>query len=347
MPTGSDGATIAVSAPSSASRRVRVVDVVAVRDQVARLGLDAERPAADHAAHVGCSPPPGEGGDQRLGPEVLVDVDPHAHTNTILSTNLMENNLADGLLGAAVAFLLAVVTTPVGVSGAVLLLPFQASVLKVATPALTPTNLLYNVVTTPGALVRLAQENRLRSPLVGRLLAGALPGHRGGRGGARRVPAGARRALRDRRRRAAAARRLAAAARSGRGPPSSFGPLALGAARLRGGRGRRALRHRRRLAARAGPRGRRLHGHGGRAGGARVHRRYVDGRRGSCSRCCRWATSRTSRRSGGSAPRWESGVRPAPTSGSGSSTGCRRCSCAGCSGLLAAGIGCSYAVALL
>ena len=88
----------------------------------------------------------------------------------------MENNVADGLLGAAVAFLLAVVTTPVGVSGAVLLLPFQASVLKVATPALTPTNLLYNVVTTPGALVRLAQENRLRSPLVGRLLAGALPG---------------------------------------------------------------------------------------------------------------------------------------------------------------------------
>jgi uncharacterized membrane protein YfcA len=84
--------------------------------------------------------------------------------------------VADAVLGACVAFFLAVVTTPVGVSGAVLLLPFQASVLKVATPALTPTNLLYNVVTTPGALVRLAQESRLRSPLLGRLLAGALPG---------------------------------------------------------------------------------------------------------------------------------------------------------------------------
>ena len=57
---------------------------------------------------------------------------------------------ADGIAGACVAFLLAVVTTPVGVSGAVLLLPFQASVLKAATPALTPTNLLYNVVTMPG-----------------------------------------------------------------------------------------------------------------------------------------------------------------------------------------------------
>ena len=88
----------------------------------------------------------------------------------------MENNLGDGILGAAVAFLLAVVTTPVGVSGAVLLLPFQASVLRVATPALTPTNLLYNVVTTPGALLRLAQEDRLASPLVGGLLLGALPG---------------------------------------------------------------------------------------------------------------------------------------------------------------------------
>ena len=88
----------------------------------------------------------------------------------------MENNLAEALAGAGVAFVLAVVTTPVGVSGAVLLLPFQASVLKVATPALTPTNLLYNVVTAPGALGRLAREGRLRHPLVGRLLVGTLPG---------------------------------------------------------------------------------------------------------------------------------------------------------------------------
>ena len=152
------------------------LDVVAIGDQVRRLGLHAQRPAADDPTHVGCAAPAGEGGDQRLGPEVLVNVDPHVHTNTIFSTNLMENSSADAILGAAVAFLLAVVTTPVGVSGAVLLLPFQASVLKVATPALTPTNLLYNVVTTPGALVRLAQENRLGSPLVGRLLTGALPG---------------------------------------------------------------------------------------------------------------------------------------------------------------------------
>ena len=94
----------------------------------------------------------------------------------LAAANLANASAGEALAGAGVAFVLAVVTTPVGVSGAVLLLPFQASVLKVATPALTPTNLLYNVVTAPGALGRLAREGRLRHPLVGRLLAGTLPG---------------------------------------------------------------------------------------------------------------------------------------------------------------------------
>src|SRR6476661_11260194 len=48
------------------------------------------------------------------------------------------------------AFLIAVVTTPAGISGAVLLLPFQVSVLGTPSPSVTPTNLLYNVVSTPG-----------------------------------------------------------------------------------------------------------------------------------------------------------------------------------------------------
>ena len=46
----------------------------------------------------------------------------------------------DWLLGGAIAFLVALVTTPAGVSGAVLLLPVQISVLDVPNPALTPTN---------------------------------------------------------------------------------------------------------------------------------------------------------------------------------------------------------------
>ncbi len=47
------------------------------------------------------------------------------------------------------AYLIAVLATPAGISGAVLLLPFQVSVLGTPSPAVTPTNLLYNVVATP------------------------------------------------------------------------------------------------------------------------------------------------------------------------------------------------------
>jgi len=80
------------------------------------------------------------------------------------------------LLGSGCAFTLALLTTPAGVSGAVLLLPVQVSVLGVASPAVTPTNLLYNVFATPGALLRFAREGRLRAPLTGLLVAGTLPG---------------------------------------------------------------------------------------------------------------------------------------------------------------------------
>jgi hypothetical protein len=54
----------------------------------------------------------------------------------------------------AAAYVIAVIATPAGISGAVLLLPFQVSVLGTPSPAVTPTNLLYNVVATPGALYR-------------------------------------------------------------------------------------------------------------------------------------------------------------------------------------------------
>jgi hypothetical protein len=80
------------------------------------------------------------------------------------------------LLGGGCAFVLALVTTPAGVSGAVLLLPVQVSVLGVPSPAVTPTNLLYNVFSTPGGLMRFAREGRLRAPLSGLLVAGTLPG---------------------------------------------------------------------------------------------------------------------------------------------------------------------------
>lgn len=84
--------------------------------------------------------------------------------------------MPDWLAGALIAFAVAVVSTPAGVSGAVYLLPVQASVLHVPNPALSPTNLLYNVLATPGGLVRFAQSGGLWTPLTRALLAGSVPG---------------------------------------------------------------------------------------------------------------------------------------------------------------------------
>jgi hypothetical protein len=82
----------------------------------------------------------------------------------------------DTLLGAACAFLIAVLTTPVGVSGAVFLVPIQVSLLHTPSPSVTPTNLLYNVIATPGALLRYRGQGVLRSRLAITLLLGTLPG---------------------------------------------------------------------------------------------------------------------------------------------------------------------------
>jgi uncharacterized membrane protein YfcA len=76
----------------------------------------------------------------------------------------------------AAAFAIAVLATPAGISGAVLLLPFQVSVLGTPSPAVTPTNLLYNVVATPGALYRYWRQGQTGGRLALILIAGTLPG---------------------------------------------------------------------------------------------------------------------------------------------------------------------------
>jgi len=63
-----------------------------------------------------------------------------------------------------------------GISGAVLLLPFQVSVLGTPSPAVTPTNLLHNVVSTPGALYRYRQQHQTGGRLALFLITGTLPG---------------------------------------------------------------------------------------------------------------------------------------------------------------------------
>jgi uncharacterized membrane protein YfcA len=80
------------------------------------------------------------------------------------------------IVALAAAFAIAAVTTPAGVSGAVLLLPFQVGVLGTPSPAVTPTNLLYNVVASPGAIWRYRRQGQTGGTLTRVLLAGTLPG---------------------------------------------------------------------------------------------------------------------------------------------------------------------------
>jgi hypothetical protein len=64
------------------------------------------------------------------------------------------------------AFIIAAITTPAGVPGAVLLLPFQVSVLGTPSPSVTPTNLLYNVVASPGAIWRYWRQGQTGGKLT-------------------------------------------------------------------------------------------------------------------------------------------------------------------------------------
>jgi uncharacterized membrane protein YfcA len=80
------------------------------------------------------------------------------------------------VVALAAAFAIAVLATPAGISGAVLLLPFQVSVLGTPSPAVTPTNLLYNVVATPGALYRYWRQGQTGGRLALVLISGTVPG---------------------------------------------------------------------------------------------------------------------------------------------------------------------------
>ena len=79
-------------------------------------------------------------------------------------------------MALAAACAVSAVATPAGISGAVLLLPFQVSVLGTPSPAVTPTNLLYNVVSTPGALYRYRRQHQTGGRLALILITGTLPG---------------------------------------------------------------------------------------------------------------------------------------------------------------------------
>jgi uncharacterized membrane protein YfcA len=79
-------------------------------------------------------------------------------------------------MGFVAGLVISVLTAPVGVSGAVFLLPVQLDLLGTPSPRVTPTNLLYNVIAVPGALLRYRRQGQLGGSLTRRLVAGTLPG---------------------------------------------------------------------------------------------------------------------------------------------------------------------------
>jgi hypothetical protein len=75
-----------------------------------------------------------------------------------------------------VAFCISLFTSMGGVSGAFLLLPFQVSVLGFATPAVSATNQLFNIVAIPSGVYRYIREGRMVWPLTWVVIIGTLPG---------------------------------------------------------------------------------------------------------------------------------------------------------------------------
>jgi len=80
------------------------------------------------------------------------------------------------LIPFLVAFCVSTLVASAGVSGAFLLLPFQVSVLGFASPAVSPTNLFYNIVAIPSGVYRYMREKRMAWPLAWVIIIGTLPG---------------------------------------------------------------------------------------------------------------------------------------------------------------------------
>lgn len=79
-----------------------------------------------------------------------------------------------------VAFVIAFFSSMAGISGAFLLMPFQMSVLNFTSPAVSSTNLVFNLVAIPSGVWRYVKEGRMAWPLTWIIVAGTLPGIVGG-----------------------------------------------------------------------------------------------------------------------------------------------------------------------
>ena len=69
------------------------------------------------------------------------------------------------LVPPLVAFGISLFTSMGGVTGAFLLLPFQISFLGFTSPAVSATNLVYNLTAIPGGVYRTIREGRMNWPV--------------------------------------------------------------------------------------------------------------------------------------------------------------------------------------
>jgi uncharacterized membrane protein YfcA len=75
-----------------------------------------------------------------------------------------------------IAFVISFFSSMAGITGAFLILPFQMSFLGFTSPSVSATNFLYNVVGTPGGILRYMREGRMVWPLALAITIGTLPG---------------------------------------------------------------------------------------------------------------------------------------------------------------------------
>jgi uncharacterized membrane protein YfcA len=80
------------------------------------------------------------------------------------------------LIPFLVAFFVSMLVASAGVSGAFLLLPFQVSILGFTSPAVSPTNLVFNIIAIPSGVYRYMREKRMAWPLAWVIIIGTLPG---------------------------------------------------------------------------------------------------------------------------------------------------------------------------
>ena len=83
-------------------------------------------------------------------------------------------------LPVLVPALISTITSIGGLSGAFLLLPFQMSLLDFTSPAVTPTNLLFNVIAIPSGVYSYMRQGRMVWPITWAVVLGTLPGVIGG-----------------------------------------------------------------------------------------------------------------------------------------------------------------------